>query len=65
MVQDANPYKDKILLNQEVVKVQKMNDMFYVHVKNGTTYTARYVLVTFSSGVLNARVVQFEPDLPQ
>ena len=65
MVEDANPYKDKILLNQEVMKVKKMNDIFNVHVKTGTIYTARYVLVTFSSGVLNARVVQFEPDLPQ
>ena len=65
MVEDATPYKDKILIKQEVVKVQKMDNTFYVQVKNGTNYSARHVLVTFSSGVLNARVVKFEPDLPQ
>ena len=65
MVEDATPYKDKILIKQEVVKVQKMDNTFYVQVKNGTNYSARHVLVAFSSGVLNARVVKFEPDLPQ
>ena len=64
--EQAKPYRDKIILNQEIVSVKKVNkNKFDVSTKNGSKYSAKHVLVTFSTGVLNARTVKFQPELPQ
>ena len=63
--QDMQSYQQKFLLNKEVTKIQKNpNNTYFVYVKDGTRYSAKHVLVSFSSGVLNAGTVKFEPELP-
>ena len=66
VTEQAKPYRDKILLNQEIVSVKKVNKNKYdVSTKNGSKYSAKHVLLTFSTGVLNSRTVKFQPELPQ
>ena len=65
-IKQAEPYRNKIILNQEIVSVKKVNkNKFDVSTKNGSKYSAKHVLLTFSTGVLNSRTVKFQPELPQ
>jgi len=64
MMQEIKPIQNKILLNKIITKVKKENGKHTVYVKDGSSYTAKQVLVTFSSGVLNNKVVKFDPPLP-
>ena len=57
-------FTDKILLNKTVSKIKYDNNGVEVTTAGGDTFTADYVLCTFSSGVLNSGSVQFDPPLP-
>ena len=60
-------FEEKILLNKTVSKIKdiKYNDQgVEVSTADGKTFTADYALCTFSTGVLNGGLVQFDLDLP-
>ena len=64
MIEETNPYRNTIKLNQEIVSVTKTDKYkFDVFTKNGSIYSAKHVLVIFSRGVLNARTIKCQPDL--
>ena len=54
------------MLNQRVIRIQYDNasNLVIVHCADGTIYTGEYALVTFSLGVLQNNLVEFEPALP-
>ena len=65
IIQESKPVKNKILLNTEVKKISQMSkEKYIVTIKDGTQYTAKHVLVTFSTGVIISGNVEFEPKLP-
>ena len=57
-------FQDKILLNKTVSKIKYNDDGVEVTTAGKETFTADYVLCTFSSGVLHSGSVQFDPPLP-
>ena len=64
MIEETNPYRNTIKLNQEIVSVTKTDKYkFDVFTKNGSIYSAKHVLVIFSTGVLNARTIKCQPEL--
>eukprot|EP01084_Bolivina_argentea_P083023 150323_1 len=56
----------KIILNSAIELIEYNNQSgVTVHIKNSDKiYHAKYAIVTFSVGVLQSNIVQFEPDLP-
>jgi monoamine oxidase len=54
-----------VCLNSPVTKVTYGADGVVVESAGGKRYQARQALVTVSTGVLNARKIQFDPDLPE
>ncbi|KAF5299813.1 hypothetical protein FQR65_LT09335 [Abscondita terminalis] len=61
----ALPIDDKILLNKEVEQILWKSDEVVVKCKDGSTYSADYVIVTVSLGVLKHRHdTLFTPKLP-
>jgi len=63
--QEIKPFRNKFVLNTEVQNVKRSNNRFVVRTSNGRSYTAKHVIVTFSSNVLLARHhVLFTPPLP-
>ena len=62
----ARKFRDRVRLNTVVTKTDYSSyNIIKVSTESGEIYTADYVLVTFSSGVLiNNQVVQFNPTLP-
>ena len=58
-------FRDKILLNNIVKKIQYSDDVVTVITKDGQVFTADYALSTFSSGVLGSNLVEFDPPLPE
>ena len=57
-------FTDKILLNKTVSKIKYDNNGVEVTTAGGETFTADYVLCTFSTGVMSSGSVQFDPPLP-
>lgn len=57
--------ESRVLFNKIVTKIEHSKDKVKVFTKDGSTYTADYGIVTFSSGVLQEREVEFKPELPQ
>ncbi|XP_033112821.1 polyamine oxidase 7-like isoform X2 [Anneissia japonica] len=58
-------YRDNILYNKVVERIDYSNDReVTVFCRDGTSYTAEYVLVTFSLGVLQSDLIEFVPALP-
>lgn len=57
-------FEEKILLNKTVSKIKYNDEGVEVSTADGETFTADYALCTFSTGVLNSGLVQFDPDLP-
>ncbi|HYH99206.1 NAD(P)/FAD-dependent oxidoreductase [Hyalangium sp.] len=55
---------EPVCLNSPVTKVTYRDDGVVLEVKNGKSYQARKALVTVSTGVLQAKKIQFEPPLP-
>ena len=64
ILQEIKAFHDKFILNTEVQSVRKTVDNKYIVTTNKGNYTAKHVVVSFSSGVLLAKKVQFQPDLP-
>ena len=56
---------DKLLLNKVVTEIEQKDDQVIVRTKSGDNYTADYVIVTFSLGVLQKGRVKFSPPLPE
>ena len=64
ITREIEPFREKFILNTEVKTVRKtIDDKYIVNTSKGS-YTAKHVVVSFSSGVLLAKKVQFQPDLP-
>lgn len=62
--QEIKPFREKFVLNTEVQSVvRKWGGRFYVTTNKGV-YRAKHVIVSFSSGVLLANKVRFQPPLP-
>ena len=59
-------FLDHTRLNQRVTRIQYDNaaNLVVVHCADGTIYTGEYALVTFSIGVLQNDLVEFDPKLP-
>ncbi len=55
---------EPVCLNSLVTKITYRDDGVELEVKNGKRYQARKALVTVSTGVLQAKKIQFEPPLP-
>ena len=56
---------DKLLLHKVVIEIEQKGDQVIVKTKTGDNYTADYVIVTFSLGVLQQGRVKFTPPLPE
>lgn len=54
-----NPFKSHVLLKKHVTKIVRTKRYVKVNLKDGSKYTADYVIVTFSVGVLQQREVVF------
>ena len=57
-------FPEKILLNQTVTRIKYSDESVEVTTAQGIIYTAEYALCTFSTGVLESKMVTFDPDLP-
>lgn len=55
---------EPVCLNSPVTKITYGADGVVLEVRNGKRYQARKALVTVSTGVLQAKKIQFEPPLP-
>ena len=64
LLQEIKPFREKFILNTEVNSVTKTNNNKYLVNTNRGTYKAQHVIVSFSSGVLLAEKVKFQPKLP-
>ena len=62
--QEIKPFHEKIHLNTEVQSIVKTDNNHYIVTTNKGTYKAKHVIVTFSSGVLLAEKIRFQPPLP-
>jgi polyamine oxidase len=58
------PEDPRLLVNQVVNNIKWDNNGVQVSTVTGELYTADYLLITFSIGVLKNNVVKFTPDLP-
>lgn len=56
--------ENRILMNSPIATVKYDGDGVTVVLRNGTEYTADYGVITFSIGVLQSDIVEFEPELP-
>lgn len=63
--ESINDTNDRLLLNKTVEKIAYSNSGVEVTIKGGKKLFADYVIVTFSLGVLQQRMVQFSPPLPE
>ncbi|XP_072044797.1 uncharacterized protein [Amphiura filiformis] len=60
-----DPYLNHIRLNQTVMSIDHSDDDgVTVTCQDGTVYTGDYALVTFGLGVMQERLVEFNPPLP-
>lgn len=57
-------FPDKILVNQTVTRIKYNDESVEVTTAEGIIYAAEYALCTFSNGVLESKMVTFDPDLP-
>lgn len=57
--------KSKLLLNKFVTNINQRNNKVIVSFKHGDALTFDYVILTFGIGVLQGRVVNFDPPLPE
>ena len=57
-------FPDKILVNQTVTRIKYGDESVEVTTAEGVIYAAEYALCTFSNGVLESKMVTFDPDLP-
>ena len=57
-------FPDKILVNQRVTRIKYSDESVEVTTAEGIIYAAEYALCTFSNGVLESKMVTFDPDLP-
>ncbi|XP_044169488.1 polyamine oxidase 1-like [Acropora millepora] len=57
-------FLDKILVNQTVTRIKYSDKSVEVTTAKGIIYAAEYALCTFSNGVLESKMVTFDPDLP-
>ena len=64
VLEEAKFIKDKILLNHEVTKIERLENKKYKVYTNVKSFIAKHVLVTFSSGVLQSKRITFIPELP-
>ena len=56
---------EKLILNKVVTEIERKGDEVIVRTKSGDNFTADYVIVTFSLGVLQKGRVKFTPPLPE
>ena len=56
---------DKLVLNKVVTEIEQNGTQVVVKTESGDIYTADYVVVTFSLGVLQQGRVKFNPPLPE
>ena len=56
---------DMLKLNKKVTHIEHDDDHVTVHTVSGENYTADYIVVTFSIGVLQSENVRFTPELPE
>ena len=61
----AEEFATQIILNSSVNKISYTEDNVLVKTDSGYQYSADYVFVTFSTGVLQSQSVTFEPPLPE
>ncbi|EDO45214.1 predicted protein [Nematostella vectensis] len=61
----AKEFMDKIILNAVVREIRYSNYGVTVTTTDGRTYSGRYSLCTFSTGVLATDMVNFSPPLPE
>ena len=57
-------FSRQIVFNQTVTKIKYSDQSVEVTTAEGKIYVAEYVLCTFSTGVLESKMVTFDPDLP-
>ena len=59
-------FSDHVRLNQRITKIDydEVDGLVKVHSEDGTIYTGERALVTFSLGVLQSDLVEFNPKLP-
>ena len=60
----SKPFKDKILFNKEIRKVKLENGIYKLILSTGELYTAKYILSSVSSKVLQSNYIYFQPPLP-
>ena len=56
---------DKLILNKIVTEIERKADKVEVRTTSGDNFTADYVILTFSLGVLKTGRVKFTPPLPE
>ncbi|XP_065655685.1 uncharacterized protein LOC100215158 [Hydra vulgaris] len=64
VLEEAKFIKDKILLKHEVTKIEQLANKKYTVYTTKGTFSAKHVLVTFSTGVLLSKKITFIPELP-
>ncbi|KAK6931060.1 Amine oxidase [Dillenia turbinata] len=55
----------RLLLNKTVIKLNYSESGVTVETEDNTKYTADYVMISVSIGVLQTNLIKFEPDLPE
>eukprot|EP01018_Ginkgo_biloba_P022621 Gb_35099 [translate_table: standard] len=56
---------NRLNLNKVVREIQYTNESVKVLTEDGSIYTANYIIVSTSIGVLQTKLIKFKPDLPQ
>eukprot|EP01018_Ginkgo_biloba_P022622 Gb_35100 [translate_table: standard] len=56
---------NRLNLNKVVREIQYTNESVKVLIEDGSIYTANYIIVSTSIGVLQTKLIKFKPDLPQ
>ena len=60
----SNDSTEKLVLNTVVAKIEQNDTHVIAHTEDGRRFVGEQAIVTFSLGVLQHKLVQFEPDLP-
>jgi len=59
-----NDSTQKLILNTVIARVEQNDTHVVVHAEDGRSFVGKQAIVTFSLGVLQHKLVAFEPDLP-
>ncbi|XP_031489443.1 polyamine oxidase 7-like isoform X3 [Nymphaea colorata] len=55
----------RLILRKVVREIHYRDDCVHVFVEDGTSYSAEYVILSISLGVLQSKLIRFKPELPR